>query len=188
MKTEYEVRILEVDVDAIKAKLDQLGAKKVAERNMRRFVYNIDPNDQTTWIRLRDNGVETTLTIKKIHADTVDGTKESEVVVNDMDTTNIILNQLGFFHKAYQENKRISYLLNGVEVEIDFWPKIPPYVEVEGKSLDEVEKTVKLLGFDMSQTTGLGVKKIYLNYGIELDDYKELKFDDASDDLADTDD
>ena len=70
MKTEYELKILDIDVDKIKQKLQQLGAEKKVERNMRRFVYDIHPDKKHTWIRLRDNGLKTTLTIKDIQKKT----------------------------------------------------------------------------------------------------------------------
>jgi adenylate cyclase class 2 len=180
METEFEVKIPDIDVEQIKKKLESIGAKKHLEREMKRYVYDIDPKDQSTWIRLRDNGERVTLAIKKIHNDNIDGTKEISIVVDDFEKTNLLLNKLGFFHKAYQENKRISYLLDDVKIEIDFWPKIPPkippYLEVEGKSAQEVEKVVKLLGFDSSQTTSIGVTKMYQRYGIDIDKFKELKF------------
>ncbi len=175
METEFEVRILDIDVEQIKNKLEEVGAKKHLERSMRRYVYDINDN-KDTWIRLRDNGQTITLTIKEIHHDGIDGTKETEIEVDDFEKTNLLLNKLSFLPKAYQENKRISYKLNNVEIEIDFWPKIPPYLEIEAKSTEEIEKTVKLLGFKMNQTTSIGVKKVYQKYNLNIDDFKELKF------------
>jgi len=178
MKTEYEVKILDVDVEEIKKKLEGIGAEKYLEREMRRYVYDIEPADQSRWIRLRDNGEKITLTIKKIENDNIDGTKEIEVKVDNFDKTNLLLNELGFSHKAYQENRRISYRLDGVKIEIDFWPKIPPYIEVEGASEEEIEKVIKMLGYKMAQTTSMGTTKVYEEkYGINIHDFKELKFD-----------
>lgn len=177
MQAEYEVKILDIDVEKIKKKLDEIGAKKYLEREMRRYVYDIDPQDQSKWIRLRDNGEKTTLTIKKIENDGIDGTKEIEVIVNDFEETNLLLNELGFFHKAYQENRRISYKFGRVDIDIDFWPKIPPYVEVESESQEKIERVVEMLGFELTQTTSMSVTKVYAErYGINIHDYKELKF------------
>ncbi|MDO8648078.1 MAG: class IV adenylate cyclase [Candidatus Diapherotrites archaeon] len=176
MKTEFEVKILDIDVAAVKKKLDGLGAVKVAERKMRRFVYDIGLEKSHSWIRLRDNGEKTTLTIKEIHSSEIDGTKEIEVEVSDFDSANSILNKLGFFPKAYQENKRVSFRLDGAEVEIDSWPKIPPYVEIEAGSAEKVEKVLNILGFEKSQATSIGVEEVYKKYGINIHDFKELKF------------
>lgn len=176
MSTEYEVRILEIDVEKIVLKLNSIGAKKIITRNMKRYVYDFIPKKNNSWIRLRYDGEKATLAIKEIQNENIDGTKETEVLVNDFDTTNIILNKLGYSPKGYQENKRMSYVLDGVEIEIDYWPKIPAYLEIEGKSVEEVEKMVKKLGFEMSDTTTLDPKKIYEKYGISLEEIKELRF------------
>ncbi len=176
MEIEFEVKILDIDVEEIKKKLKSIGAKKDMERNMRRYVYDLKTKDTDAWIRLRDQGDRVTLTIKEIHNDNIDGTKEVEIVVDDFDKTHLLLSKLGFIPKAYQENRRISYTFDDVEIEIDFWPKIPPYLEIEGKSIKDVEKAVKLLGFEMSQTTSINTDYAYEKYGLNIYDYKELKF------------
>jgi len=175
MKTEIEVKILDINVEAIKAKLAELGAKKVADRNMRRFVY--DCSRERSFVRLRDDGEKSILTFKERKTYEIDSTKEIEVVVDNFEKSHELLLSLGLSLVAYQENKRSSYVLDGVEVEIDFWPKIPAYLEVEGKSIEEVEKIVKLLGFTMDQTTAVSTNKVYAKYGIDLHSFKELKFD-----------
>ena len=176
MKTEYESKILNINVEDIKDRLEKLGAKKYLERSMRRYVYDINPENKKSWIRLRDDDEKITLTIKEISSYEIDGTKEIEIIVSDFEKTNELLKKLGFMPKAYQENKRISYRLDGVEIEIDFWPKIPPYLEVEGKSIEDVKKTIKLLGFEFSEATSLSTKEVYKKYGLKIHDFKELKF------------
>lgn len=176
METEYEVKILEIDVDKIITKLEALGAKKVREKEQRRFVYDFSPIKDNSWIRLRTDGIKTTLTIKEIKTDEIDGTKELEISVDDFDKTTLLLEKLGYVHRSYQENKRISYVLNDVEIEIDFWPQIPPYLEIEGKSIEHVERVVKLLGYNFDHTTSINTTKVYLKYGIDIMSIKELKF------------
>ncbi len=176
MHTEFEVKILDVDVDDILGRLKRIGARKVKERKMRRFVYDISPEKKNSWIRLRDDGEKNTLTIKEIEDDSISGTKELEIEVDDFDKTNQLLNKLGFFAKAYQENKRVSFKAEGVDVEIDSWPKIPTYIEIEGRSEKEVEDLVRMLGFGMEDVTSKSVTEIYLNYGIDITEFKELKF------------
>ncbi len=176
MKTEYECRILDIEVEEIRKKLESIGAKKVKERSMRRYVYDIDPNRKGFWIRLRDNGEKITLTLKEKVSNEIDGTKEMEVTVDDFEKTNTILNRLGFIAKAYQENKRISFVYEDVEIEIDFWPKIPPYVEIEADSAEKVKKVVKLLGFRMPDTTYISIPEVYQKYGLDIHKFKQLKF------------
>ena len=62
MKTEYEIRILEIDKEEMIKKLENLGAKKIGEYNQKRYVYDLKPIEKEKWIRLRTNGINTTLT------------------------------------------------------------------------------------------------------------------------------
>ena len=134
MGIEFEVRVLEVNHDDLIQKLEELGAKKQFETLQRRYVYDIDANVESKWMRLRTNGIKSTLTIKEIVKKTVDGTKELEIEVSDFDKTYEMLEKLGYIPRAYQENKRTQYLLDGVEIDLDSWPLIPEYVEIEGKN------------------------------------------------------
>lgn len=177
MKAEIEARILEVDAQKLEAKLKNLGALFIANYNQRRYIYDFNPKCAGKWIRLRTNGNETTLTIKEIANDSIDGTKELEIKVDDFDKTNLILEKLGFKARAYQENKRIRYLYNDIEIDIDTWPLIPTYVELEGKSIQDIETIIKLLGYKKEDIITFGVSKIYRHYGLDIDSYKELKFD-----------
>lgn len=178
MQTEYELRILDIDVEKILAKLKELGARHVKRREMKRLVYDLDksPDVIRKWIRLRDDGEKITLTLKEVLKNSIDGTKETEIIVNDFEETKQLLENIGFESKFYQENKRCSWVLDDVEIEIDSWPKIPTYLEIEGKSQEEVEKMVLKLGFTLDQTTALGVKDIYDKYGIDIHSFKELTF------------
>jgi len=177
MKVEYEVKILDVDVKTIQMKLRKFGAKKVFDRLMRRYVYDTKPPRHNAWLRLRDDGGEVTLAYKSIDDESrIEGTKEIEVVVSDFDKLHQLLRHIGFVHKAYQENRRVHYELDGVCIEIDFWPKIPPYVEIEGNSRKEVLAMVKKLGFGSSQTTSANTRTIFRKYGIDIYKFKELRF------------
>ncbi len=177
-RIEYEVRVLEINKDEIINKLEELNATLVEDVFQKRYVYDFKPAIPGKWIRLRTNGKVTTLTIKNVEATTIDGTKEIEIEVSDFETTNEMLNELGYIPKGKQENKRIKYNLNGVEVDIDSWPHIPTYLEIEGHSEEEVLKTLDLLGIERDKATALDVQSIYKEvYGIDLTKTPNLSFD-----------
>ena len=176
MNTEYEARILEIDVKEFEEKLKKLGATKAFDSLQKRYVYDFSPKRESEWIRLRTNDNETTLTIKNIKDTTIDGTKEVEIKVSDFEKTNIILEKLGYKSRSYQENRRTRYYLNDVEIDIDSWPMIPTYVEIEGKSKEEVYNTIELLGYSKDDITTLDVTSIYEKYGINVNDIEILKF------------
>lgn len=176
---EYEVRVLEIDEKKIKKKLKDLGSVLVEDVFQKRYVYDFNPKIESKWIRLRTNGTKTTLTIKNVESSSIDGTKELEIEVDDFDRANEILGELGYKPRGIQENKRIKYDLNGVEVDIDSWPKIPTYLEIEGRSEKEVFDTLKLLGIKKEEATSLDVQSIYEQvYNIDLEKNPNLSFKD----------
>ena len=178
MNIEYEIRILEIDKEKLIKKLEELGAKLNGKWYQKRYVYNTIPKNENEWIRLRTNGEFTTLAYKNVEKKSLDGTKELEVKVEDFENTAQILERAGLHHKGYQENKREQYILNGVEIDIDSWPLIPTYVEIEGKGEKEVLDIVELLELDKSKLTALDVQSVYLEvYGIDIGKISKLKFE-----------
>ena len=176
MNTEYEIRVLEIDKKKLIEKLEKLGAEFKCNNEQKRYVYDIIPKEDGKWVRLRTNGKKTTLTYKNVVSTTIDGTKELEIEVSDFNKTNELLENIGIKNRGYQENRRIQYILNGVEIDIDSWPMIPTYVEIEGKNEEEVLKTLELLDLPKDKVTTLDVESVYMHYGINLKDIKVLKF------------
>jgi adenylate cyclase class 2 len=173
---EHEAKILDIDPDTIEQHIVDTGGRKLGERFMRRYVYDIMPGDESKWIRLRDNGKGTTLAVKEITSDAIDGTHEVEVGVDDFSATNALLERLGYTAKSYQENKRVSFVLDGTQLEVDTWPRIPPYLEIEAATEDEVIRIAELLGYTEADLTGENTIKIYARHGIDLDTVRELRF------------
>lgn len=177
MKTEYEIRILEINKEEMINKLEKLGAIKKGKFEQKRYVYDLRPVEKGKWIRLRTNGKVATLTYKDIVSNTIDGTKEVEFEVEDFNKANEFLEKIGFENRSYQENERIQYILNNVEIDIDSWPMIPTYMEIEGKSGEEIINIKKILNIDETKVTTLNCDDIYKQiYKIDISKIKELKF------------
>ncbi|UGT68667.1 CYTH domain-containing protein [Nocardia gipuzkoensis] len=176
MPIEHEAKILDIDPDTIEQHIVGKGGRRLGERFMRRYVYDITPGDESKWIRLRDNGNGTTLAVKQITSDAIDGTHEVEVSVDDFAATNALLEMLGFTAKSYQETERVSFELDGAQLELDTWPRIPPYLEIEAATKDEVVRIAGLLGFAEADLTGENTIKIYARHGIDLNTVRELRF------------
>lgn len=177
MHTEYEVRVLEIDKEKVIERLEELGAEFVWDRIQRRYVYDFIPKIDGKWIRLRTNGDKTTLTIKNLVSSKIDGTQELEIEVDSFERCHLILKELGYEAKGYQENRRCQYLLYGVEIDIDSWPYIPTYLEIEGVSEDAVYHVLEILGFDKGDVTTKNVEKIYSDYGYDLEKIYDLKLE-----------
>ena len=171
---EYEIRVLEIDHDEMIKKLESMGAKKIKEGMQRRYVYDFNPIQKHKYVRVRTDGNKTTLSIKKVEKDTIDGTKELEIEVSDFEKTNEILKQLGYNPKGYQENKRTEYVLDDVYFDLDRWPLIPEFMEIEGKNCDEVLKMVDRLNILKDKVIE---SCAYEYYGIDSTELENLSFD-----------
>ena len=177
MNIEYEVRVLEIDKEKFIQKLEMLGATFKGEFEQKRYVYNIIPKCDEKWLRLRTNGKNTTLTYKSVEKNSIDGTQELEIEVEDFEKTNKLLELAGIKNKGYQENIRRKYILDGVEIDIDTWPLIPTYVEIEGKDEESVVNMIKKLEIEYKKIITLDVQSIYKEiYNIDITKINILKF------------
>ena len=89
----------------------------------------------------------------------------------------LILNELGYQAKGYQENRRVQYSYKNCEIDIDYWPKIPTYLEIEGPTEESVYEVLKDLGFEKKDSTTRDVEGIYLDYGHNLQEIYDLKLE-----------
>jgi len=140
------------------------------------------------WIRLRKTIEENenkitketvTLTIKHILKNNQSGIqqmKETEILVNSLEETNELLENLGFSYRSYQEKKRITYILNEHEIDIDTWPGLPTYFEVEGKDKNDLTQILNLLGYSFEDAVSCTVDEIYQEIGMDINNMRELKF------------
>ena len=151
MKTEIEVKFLNVDFTQLREKLTQLGATcEQPMRLMRRAI--IEPPhlaEKDAFVRVRDEGDKVTLTYKQFDDhDAFSGVQEIETVVGDFDATVALLEKAGLPHKSLQESRRETWRRGEVEVVLDEWPWLLPYVEIEGHSEEAVQNVAHELGFD----------------------------------------
>lgn len=173
---EYEGKIVDIEAQEVARRIIDLGGKQTGEFMFKRYVFDTIPVRPERWLRLRTDGHKTTLALKHITSDDVDGTAEWEVVVSDFDTMLTILKKSGLRPKGYQENRRIEFTLDGVVLTIDYWPRLKPYLEIEAQDKLTVEAVAERLGFDKSQLTGVNTRGLYAQKGIKLLDNPELRF------------
>ena len=140
------------------------------------------------WIRLRKTIEENdnkelfetiTLVVKHVLKDNNSGIqqmKETEIQVNSFEEANELLEDLGFAYKSYQEKVRVKYVLNEHEIDIDTWPELPTYFEVEGKDKKDLENILNILGYSFEDAVSCTADALYKEIGIDINNMKELKF------------
>ena len=99
-----------------------------------------------------------------------------EIVVSDFEETNKILEEFGYKARSIQENRRIRYILDDVEIDIDTWPGINTFVEFEGNDEESINKVIKRLGMNIEDATTMDVHSIYLSLGYTEEDMNNLNF------------
>lgn len=164
-----EAKFLEVDKKKLKEKLMAFGAKDCGGEFFRETIFydkaqTLRKRGDGRFIRIRKSKDQISLTYKHHQKSTVDGTEEIESTISDAKTAEKFLDRLGFVIYRIQEKKRHRYRVKGVSVDIDTWPKIPTYVELEGESATDLKKAAKLLGLDWS-------KAVFANAGRVIEDY-----------------
>lgn len=184
METEVEAKFLDINVEKLRLKLKAVGATlEYSERPMRRKTYDdklASLRKIGGWIRLRDEGGKVTLSYKQLNDRTLHGTKEITVIVNDFETTDKLLQVIGFQGKAFQETKREKWILAESEITIDTWPWIPTFVELESSNEEIIKKLTGLLGLEWDRALHGSVETAYQKYydvtEDEIDNWREITF------------
>ena len=87
-----------------------------------------------------------TITYKQFTELSVDGAREIEIIVSDFNSAVALFDAAGLEHTSYQESKRETWLHDDVEVVLDVWPWLDPYIEIEGPNVEAVQKVAQSLG------------------------------------------
>lgn len=175
---EYEAKFINIDVAKLRENLNNLGFIRVKEESlMARKAYGLKDNPNK-WARVRDEGDKITMTIKEEDKTLgIHGVKEAEVVVDNFEMACSFLEFCGFYEKAYQETKREIWAKGSVEIMIDTWPGLKPFIEIESDAVDQVEKTAIALGFDMKNAFYGGVGNIYEHlYSLDVNHLPVITF------------
>lgn len=176
MSVEIEGRIININPEEVRNKIIEIGAKSLGFYDYKRYTFDTIPKINGRWGRLRTDGKKTTLTLKEIVDDSLSGTNEWEIIVNDFNETLTILEKLGLSHKSYQENTRDDFIIENTKISIDHWPKLGYILEIESKDEEDIKKYAKKIGFNEDQILTTDIQTLYLERGINLDEIKELKF------------
>jgi len=170
--TEKEVKILDVDVENLVKKLDKLGAKKVFDAD-RIFTY-FDYDDG----KLRKLGEEVRLTeeekLKLSFSRRLENREKETIKVFVSRKKEIVdfLLRLGLYPIAEIKSHRISYELGTIDFDIDIFPKIPPFLEIDlGDSPQmSLNDLIKYLDLESKEMADISTHEIYSRMEIDFFD------------------
>ncbi len=174
MAHEIETKVLGIDVETIKQKLISLGAEKIQETRLIVDWYRIKgtkEGEDPWFLRIRSNSEglhEVTWKAKSDIIGTARKHKEINFNINEPEKLSDLFEELGLEQYAHQEKDRTSFTLKDWQFDIDQYPKMPAYMEIEGTSEEGVKEAIKLLNLENNHTWAKGERiLIQETYGLD---------------------
>ena len=165
--TEIEVRFIEIDKEKLLQRLHEIGAKDLGEDLLHETIFY---NEKEHWrdigkfVRMRQTKKGIYVTYKEradLHTVQV---KELEFQSNKWQTTKLFLQALGIEAVREQEKKRHTFQLDDVIIDIDTWPTVPTYVELEGPSENRLREVAGSLELDWEKAILGGAAYVLQKY------------------------
>ncbi|MFH1099151.1 MAG: CYTH domain-containing protein [Candidatus Uhrbacteria bacterium] len=166
MDHEFEAKCVVTSIEDARQRLVRIGAQCVRpERLLRRSVFDFPDgalDRRGAWARVRDEGNCITMSYKQApERSTIADCFETELVIDSYEHGVAFCEDLGMIRKSYQETKRESWETGDAKFDIDTWPGIPPFIEVEAVDEAIVRRYVEALGFAWADALFGGVAAIY---------------------------
>ncbi|GAB6169413.1 CYTH domain-containing protein [Clostridium carnis] len=184
---ELETRIIDIDVDNIRKKLINIGAKKVKEEYQINNIYDFEDKRLLNAkgyarIRITDDKLHNKETIymttkKMLSQDTFKVMEENETEVLDKEMAHKIFLSLGLVLQQSIKKYRESYSLLDSLIEIDINDKsfCPfPYLEIETSSEEKLKEILKLIGYTINDTSSKTIYELLEERGLNQNTGKGL--------------
>ncbi len=151
MKNEIEATFLGINKEDVRKKLRAAGfILKTPEYLMRRKTFDFShvAPGRNKWGRVRQESDKITMTVKEVAGTGINDTFEAEVIVDDFDAASAVFEACNIPAKSFQENMRELWVKDDVEITIDTWPGLKPFIEIEGNNEEIIKEVAKELGFN----------------------------------------
>lgn len=177
MAQEIEVKVLDIDSDNLQKRLEELGAQKIQDTRLIVDwfrIKGIQEGEDPWFLRIRSNSEgknEVTWKAKSNLEGIIRKHKEINFLIDESDKLEDLFEELNLEKYAHQEKDRMSYLYNDWQFDIDTYPGMPAYLEVEGKSLEHIQEALQILGLEKNRTWNQG-ERVLIQDIYRLDWYK----------------
>jgi len=179
MQKEIETRFLDINKDELVKKLVSLGAINKGEEKLAEIIFH---DKEGLWkgkgkfVRLRQTKDKVKLTYKENVGQTVDSAREIELEVSDFNECSEFLISTGLKAIRRLEKYRHTFKLGDVTIDIDTWPKIPVYAEMEGPAVESLKNVCHQLGLDWEKRFDGDAREVFRHYGHNLDNITVVTF------------
>jgi adenylate cyclase class 2 len=178
---EIETKILEVDTEKVISLLEKIGAQKIQDTRLMVDWYslsNIKNNIHPWYLRVRktsDGKSEISWKSIEKHVGNTRQSDEININTSDFEKSKQFLEAIGLVHYAHQEKDRKSFVFKDWQFDLDQYPGMPAYLEIEGTSEEHVGEAIQLLQLENHEALSQGeTKLIRERYGL---DWNNMRFD-----------
>src|SRR3990167_7315544 len=174
MTHEIETKVLAVDKEEIIKKIISVGGKKTGETRLKVDWYHpkgTKEGKDLWFLRIRSNSEgkhEVTWKAKSETLGIARKHKEINLLVEDAEKLGKIFEEIGLEKYAHQEKDRTSLTLKNCPLEIDEYPGMPAFLEIEGDSEESIKEIIKLLDLEKNRTWEKGERILIQEvYGLD---------------------
>lgn len=162
MQTEFEIKFLQIDPDAIRDWLQSIWAIcTIPLRRMQRYVF-AHPYNPNAYIRIRKEWNKTTTSYKEDDGHkTLGSIKEIEIEIDNAEGMRNIYLLCWLREKAIQETYRETRIWNTITITIDRRPWLKPFIEIEWPQEIDVNNFLKVIWLDKNDWLYGTVSDVY---------------------------
>ncbi len=180
---EREVKFLGINAEIIKTRLIELGAEDKGQHLLSEMIFYFKDSSQPNgrkngqYVRIRTFDGKTFLTHKKFPAVPSIGVEEIEFQVSDAQEAEAFVEAMGWTATRRQEKRRHKFYLDNISFDIDTWPNVPPYLEIEAETEEAIQKGASMIGLSWKNRNlknAASVLKEY--YGIDIWSLEKFTF------------
>lgn len=157
-----EIKILDVDAADLESKLESLGAKKVFDA-IRTITYFKNERDTAPpFLKLTDEGEKLKLSSQNNQTH-----EEIKLFVSRKNECAALLATLGYLQISEVKAQRISYELGSIDFDIDLFPHIPAFLEIDLGETPAMtsEEVFSKLGLTQNKKGQFSTPEIFSEYG-----------------------
>jgi len=183
---EIEIKVLGIDVGVVVSRLEELGATCLFDGVVKCVHFDrpeAELRNAGKLFRLRRWEGEGEMPSKfeicyKGPKQVVDGCKvreEIESTVADADLFEQMMVRSGFEVTMNNDKRRRSYDFEGFHVDIDEYPGVPAYLEIEAENREGIDRAIRLLNLEKLEQSTESADELFARLWPEVD-FDRLKF------------
>lgn len=166
---EIEAKVLEIDADAVAETLEELGAEKRFDGEVRSRFYDLPDRtfqQRGEVLRVRERGDYAFLTYKEpVSRDGMKVMEEAEFEVAGLEEADQFLTGIGFDRVEERRKHRATWQDGDTLYVVDRYEGVPPLLEVEAPSEEAVVEAFEALGYAEEELVSWDAGEVMEHYG-----------------------